>query len=281
MGLKAIGGTVSPAIRKITPGFFFDFLRWIWHKIVGVLDWWSEARLKISYWVHLLKGGTFHSWYSETLNDWAKNSKRSDPEVARADKFFMESGAEDLSLLKGLGLKPEHTFLEYGCGWLRAGNFFINYLNHGNYFGNDPASERIRLGREIFSIRNIEDKAPRFFSNEDNSMTWLEGEKYDYIWSHAVFGHIPLAAIEDIIINMKKAMHKDSLFLFTYNPIPDSRDNDANALVEMDVRNFYQPSAFFERVCSENGMKFEVPEDARKGYDTFTQKEVVGVIRLS
>jgi|GEM_PF-7040260 len=280
MTIKDLGASASPLLRKATPSFVFSGLRSGWHGAVRAIDKADEARVAFSYLLHRAKGGTFQTWYNQTLNKWASDSKNADIATARKDQFLMESGQEDLALIKEFGLLPTHTFLECGCGWLRAANYFINYLEPGNYFGNDPAGERIRIGRQIFAIRNIEERQPQFFVNEDNSLDWMEGKKVDFIWCHAVFGHLPNDDCEDIIKHMPKVMHEGSVFLFTYNPIPDARDEDPTERVKEDVRNFLQPSAFFRQVCEKYGMTFEDHRDVVAKYNTFGVKEGLGVARL-
>ena len=41
------------------------------------------------------------------------------------------------------GLKPEHKLLDVGCGPLRGGIKFINYLEPGNYYGVDKRADVI------------------------------------------------------------------------------------------------------------------------------------------
>jgi hypothetical protein len=40
-------------------------------------------------------------------------------------------GATQFRLLCALGLRANHTLLDFGCGSLRAGRLFIVYLNEG------------------------------------------------------------------------------------------------------------------------------------------------------
>ncbi|HTR18374.1 MAG TPA: hypothetical protein VMH91_00090, partial [Candidatus Paceibacterota bacterium] len=35
------------------------------------------------------------------------------------------------------GIKPQHTLLDIGCGYLRGGQYIIDYLEEGNYTGTD------------------------------------------------------------------------------------------------------------------------------------------------
>ncbi len=46
------------------------------------------------------------------------------------------------------GLKPDDIFLEISCGSFRAGRFFIQYLNEGNYLGIDKQEVLVREGKQ-------------------------------------------------------------------------------------------------------------------------------------
>ena len=46
-------------------------------------------------------------------------------------------GKFQLEFMKVIGLKPHHEFLDIGCGPLRAGIHFIEYLDKRKYFGFD------------------------------------------------------------------------------------------------------------------------------------------------
>ena len=77
-------------------------------------------------------------------------------------------GATQFNLLCTLGLRANHSLLDFGCGSLRSGRFFISYLNEGRYFGIEPnrwlIDEAIRnqVGRDLIQI-----KKPRFDHNCD------------------------------------------------------------------------------------------------------------------
>ncbi len=60
-----------------------------------------------------------------------------------------ERGAFQLALMKHLGLKPEHRLVDYGCGPIRAGRYFIRYLNAGHYHGFDVNADFIRAAETI------------------------------------------------------------------------------------------------------------------------------------
>ena len=61
-------------------------------------------------------------------------------------------GNYDLKLLKKLGLKKNNSLYEFGVGYLRSANQFVQYLNINKFGGNDTSSERIERGKKIFPI---------------------------------------------------------------------------------------------------------------------------------
>jgi SAM-dependent methyltransferase len=48
------------------------------------------------------------------------------------------------------GLKPEHKLLDVGCGFLRCGLLFMEYLDVGNYYGFDKEERYLRAG--VFGV---------------------------------------------------------------------------------------------------------------------------------
>lgn len=59
---------------------------------------------------------------------------------------------------------------------------------------------RIEKGFKFFEI-NVLKKNSRFHVNKDNTFDFVKNEKFDFIWCHAVFGHIPESDIVTILKN--------------------------------------------------------------------------------
>ena len=56
---------------------------------------------------------------------------------SRTHDSWIKIGQMQFDYLIGHGLKPGDRMLEIGCGNLRAGRLFIDYLDAGNYYGID------------------------------------------------------------------------------------------------------------------------------------------------
>jgi hypothetical protein len=65
------------------------------------------------------------------------------------------------------GLKPEHSFLDVGCGSLRGGLYFIKYLDPGNYLGIDKEKKLIKIGikKELGEVL-LKEKRPEFLISD-------------------------------------------------------------------------------------------------------------------
>lgn len=271
-------------VKRVLPTFLHPPVRFVWRYVVCFYAWWSEYWLTVSLWWHRVRGGTFQSWYAGKLDTWATASeKMKNVEAVRRDEHFMCSGKEDVEVAKSFGLEPHHTLLEFGCGWLRTAAHFIDYLDSGNYFGNDASSERIRIGCKIFEIDpTVEDPPPpRFFVNADNSFDWMENRTVDFLWSHAVFSHLPEEDIETILMNARKVMHEGTQFLFTFNPTPDGWEGENVDVVEMDARNWQQSVGFYKQMGARHGLEITGHPHALTPHESIRPTLCLGVARLA
>jgi len=110
---------------------------------------------------------------------------------------FSLLGALQFSVVVKEGLREHHKLLDIGCGPLRGGKFFINYLSKGNYCGVEPNRKIVEeaiveeLGKDINEKKNpafIYFDAPHVYGNFY--------EKFDYILAHSVFTHMPIEQID-------------------------------------------------------------------------------------
>jgi cyclopropane fatty-acyl-phospholipid synthase-like methyltransferase len=114
--------------------------------------------------------------------------------------------------MKSLGLAPEHTFLEIGCGCFRAGRFFLDYLNDGNYFCLDADAEMIEIGMEKELNANQRSKVLYVITdNFDLRPHW----SFDFLIAQSVFTHLPHEKFKQCIDQVNKVTHEGSIFVVT------------------------------------------------------------------
>lgn len=126
-------------------------------------------------------------------------------------------GAYQFVVLFQLGLREKHTLLDIGCGSLRAGRFFIQYLNPGHYFAMEPNDWLVKraideeIGRDIFDI-----KYPFFSYNENFDFSVFNYDKFDFILAHSIFSHASKKQVEKCIAEVSKILSKKGVFIFTF-----------------------------------------------------------------
>jgi len=138
--------------------------------------------------------------YKANKITWAGKDDLDNADVNRARQYvgsaWGKSGARQLATAqKFMGVRPEHDFLEIGCGALNAGQFFIHHLDAGRYVCVDPNEIlREKSVRESATLqRNISAKRPRFVGRDDfdprpAAALGAHG-LFDRSWSHSVLSH--------------------------------------------------------------------------------------------
>ncbi len=96
-------------------------------------------------------------------------------------------GTYQLALLRHLGLEPHHRLIDFGCGPLRSGRYFIRYLESGRYRGYDFNADFIAIARDIVAgDSELRDKEPELTLSKE----FLEFERpADFILLFSVLNH--------------------------------------------------------------------------------------------
>lgn len=124
--------------------------------------------------------------------------------------------AMQFSLLTFLGLREHHSLLDIGCGSLRGGRLFINYLLPGRYFGIEPekwlVEEGIKneIGNDLIRI-----KKPVFRHDDDFILTAFN-QNFDFLLAQSIFSHASQPQIKQCLSEAKKVMSKTSVFAATF-----------------------------------------------------------------
>jgi len=94
-----------------------------------------------------------------------------------------------MSFLRGQGLLPQHSLVDYGCGVLRGGIPLIRYLDAGNYVGLDIRAEALIAAQEAIRRERLTSKKPTLVRAAKIDALDL-GRRIDYIWAFSVFFHL-------------------------------------------------------------------------------------------
>jgi len=112
------------------------------------------------------------------------------------------------------GLKPGHTFLDIGCGWLRLAYALLPYLEPGRYFGLESEQVHLDIGQALFEPAHWQMK-PTLLCARDFSFEKFE-TRFDVAFCHAVFTHLSHQQIRACVTKLKSVMKPDGVFFCTF-----------------------------------------------------------------
>jgi hypothetical protein len=172
--------------------------------------------------LHFIRTNLLWRWYlleSDSYTDAYKKMKAFQVDAVGPREAI---GGEDLGIgklqfkfLKEQGLEPTNFLLDIGCGSLRGGQYYIDYLNPSRYTGMDISEEVIESGKELVGESEISQNSPSFIVNDDLRFEEVN-QKFDYIIAQSVFTHLPEQDIVECFNYVHKALKEDGLFFATF-----------------------------------------------------------------
>ena len=171
-----------------------------------------------------------------------------DPKMAIGGNWD-EAGKQQFDFLVSQGLEPSHSMLDIGCGTLRGGRKFIEYLDPGRYFGFDLSAKAIESGKLLVQQLGLAHKLPDLRTSDANGLRFKAygGMSFDYLLAQSVFSHLKEHDISECFANVGNVMHTGSKFYFTYHPGPTMRSRGKF--------DFEYPLSFFEKLANDHELK--------------------------
>ena len=119
--------------------------------------------------------------------------------------MWEEVGRLQFDFLHARGLRPSHKFLDVGCGALRGGVHFVQYLEPGHYYGVDGNPTILQAGRHELARAGLADKEVHLAASDRFALDQF-GQKFDYALALSLFTHLfgntivqCLAAVRDVL----------------------------------------------------------------------------------
>jgi hypothetical protein len=116
-----------------------------------------------------------------------------------------------------LGLRPEHTCIDYGCGSLRVGQHIMKYLEPGRYWGLDIVSDFYESGKTLLPPDLMNQKRPELHVIGPGILRAARKSGPDFIVSFAVLKHVPPAELDAYFENIACMMAPHSKAVITFN----------------------------------------------------------------
>ncbi|HEX2315865.1 MAG TPA: class I SAM-dependent methyltransferase [Thermomonospora sp.] len=115
------------------------------------------------------------------------------------------------------GLRPGDRMLEIGCGNLRAGWRFIEYLEPGHYHGVDISPDILFAAQDTLVRYGLQDRLPHLTPVRDLRLEFLPDAHFTVVHAHSVFSHSPIEVIDECLAHVGRVLAPGGFFDFTYN----------------------------------------------------------------
>ena len=176
--------------------------------------------------------------------------------------FWTELGELQFSFLKSAGLRPAHQLLDVGCGCLRGGLHFVDYLETGNYSGIDVSSSLIDAAHVELKHAGLEGKEPTLIVDDGFRLERF-GKEFEYMLAVSVFTHLPMNHIIQCLVGARKVLAPSGVFYTTFFESPEPAWLDeihhqpGGIVTHYEFDPFHYAAAELEWMASIAGLSFE------------------------
>ncbi|MGW7518168.1 class I SAM-dependent methyltransferase [Streptomyces sp. NPDC054796] len=144
----------------------------------------------------------------------------SNPEAAvgsRSHERWLALGQMQFDYLQRHGLQKQHRMLDIGCGNLRAGWRFIDFLEPGHYYGIDISPDILVAAKKTLVGYGLQEKVPYLTPTQDLTLDFLPTGHFDVVHAHSVFSHSPIEVIDECLAHVGRVLAPDGFFDFTFD----------------------------------------------------------------
>lgn len=138
----------------------------------------------------------------------------------RAGRLWETMGALQLDFLVAQGLTSDARLLDIGCGPLRAGIRFVEYLEPGNYYGIDINQSLLDAGYDLELPPELREKLPLEHLRRTDRFDCDFGVAFDFAIAQSLFTHIPLNDIRLCLYRVARTMRAGGRLYATFFEAP-------------------------------------------------------------
>jgi SAM-dependent methyltransferase len=179
---------------------------------------------------------------------------------SKTRESWLTIGQLQFDYLAAHGLRPGMRMLEIGCGNLRAGRLFIDYLEGGGYYGTDISPDILLAAQQTIAEYGLQAKLPHLTLVGDLKLSFLPDSHFHVVHAHSVFSHSPLPVIDECVAHVGRVMTPGGFFDFTF----DRTDGTEHQVLRED---FYYRTETLLDLARHHGFKAEfMPDWAETGH---------------
>ncbi len=173
-----------------------------------------------------------------------------------------EIGALQLNFMQAQGLLPHHRLLDIGCGALRGGLYFVNYLDVSRYYGLDINASLIEAGEMELKQAGLDGKQPHLAVNDRFDASTF-GVKFDFAIAVSLFTHLYANQIVRCLIEAKRVLTPAGKFYASFfeapasGHLPEIRHTPGEIITRYDTDPFHYSLAEFQFLAGIAGLTME------------------------
>ncbi len=200
-----------------------------------------------------MKADDHVSYYRAVMkSDTARSQERA--VGSKTHESWLEIGQMQFDYLVQHGLQPGDRMLEIGCGNLRAGRLFIEYLDPGNYYGLDISPDILLAAQSTIEQFGLQPKLPHLTLVRDLKLEFLPTNQFTVVHAHSVFSHSPIEVIDECLAHVGRVMRRDGVFDFTF-------DRTEGAEHQVLREDFYYRTETLIALAGKHGLDAEFMDD--------------------
>ena len=159
---------------------------------------------RISYliWARRNPGRTFKEFYAESVTAALAGTKQHASLGPVLKTGRSETALRTFNELVAQGISPADTLVDYGCGTLRVGRPFIEFLEPDRYIGMDIDQRILDAGRGNLPAELIESKRPLLEVISPESLNRVAAKRPKWIFSKGVLQHVPPDELNEFFENL-------------------------------------------------------------------------------
>lgn len=180
--------------------------------------------------------------------------------------LWAELGQLQLDFMKSEGLLRNHNFLDVGCGALRGGLWFIDYLDAERYCGLDINESLIVAGRIELERAGLTGKKPELLVDDNFAFDRFD-RQFDFAIAQSVLTHLPMEPVARCLAGIRRILKPGGEFFATffeapYPAFPDSITHEPGGITtHLDRDPFHYSLDEFEGMARNAGLEMRFMGD--------------------
>src|SRR5262245_54946314 len=172
---------------------------------------WGLGRLKSQFkfrlWSLRNPGRSFQDFYADCVVRDIENGERhaSLGPILKPGSF--EGANRTFDWLLGQGMQPSDIVVDYGCGTLRIGVLFIEFLDADRYVGMDIDERILDLGRSALPPAIVDSKRPILEIISPESLDRIAARGPKWVFSTGVLQHVPPNELHEYFMRLSCLVH--------------------------------------------------------------------------